>query len=364
MSDSSSAPAVLGIETSCDDTSVGIVAGGRCLALATQSSVDEHAAWGGIVPELAARQHILAIGAVLEQALSDAGLELDAVAAIAATYGPGLAGSLLVGYNFAQGLAVRLGRPLYPVNHLAAHAHACWLDRAPGAVPRFPAICLLVSGGHSELTVMGGPLDHRILGRTRDDAVGEAFDKAARIMGLGFPGGPAIQAAASDARSAGLKPYRLPRPRLKGSWDFSLAGIKSAIGRARSGKLGPHERGQIFGPSDPGEFERAAPQAIGRMAIALEEAVADMLVRNALAAAKRYKAHSVLLCGGVAANLRLRAKLTAESPVPVHVPDFAYCVDNGAMVAISGAMTGWKFGAFPDIDPGLKLPDSTGASSP
>ncbi|MDE2936827.1 MAG: tRNA (adenosine(37)-N6)-threonylcarbamoyltransferase complex transferase subunit TsaD [Chloroflexota bacterium] len=355
MSDSNSI-AVLGIETSCDDTSIAIVRDRRCLALATQSSVDEHAAWGGIVPELAARQHILAIGPVLEQALADAGLELAEIDAIAATYGPGLAGSLLVGYNFGQGLAARLGIPLWPVNHLAAHAHACWLDLSPGDEPQFPAICLLVSGGHSELTVMHGPGDHRLLGRTRDDAVGEAFDKAARIMGLGFPGGPAIQAAAEQARATGLEPYRLPRPRLPDSLDFSLAGIKSAIGRARAGKLGPHERGQIFGASDPAEFERASPDSIGRMAAGLEDAIADMLIKNTLLAARRYSARSVLLCGGVAANLRLRSRLSADSPLKVHVPDFAYCVDNGAMVAISGDMSGWSAGAFPDIDPGLKLP--------
>ena len=357
------APVVLGIETSCDDTSVAVVQGRRCLALATQSSVDEHAAWGGIVPELAARRHILAIGPVLEQALSEAGLDLDSVDAIAATYGPGLAGSLLVGYNFAQGLAARRRIPLWPVNHLVAHAHACWLDAAPGREPRFPAICLLVSGGHSELTVMHGPSEHRLLGRTRDDAVGEAFDKAARIMDLGFPGGPAVQAAAERARAEGLEPYRLPRPRLPESLDFSLAGIKSAIGRARSGNLGPHERGQIFGSSDPAEFERGRPEAIARMSAGLEDAVADMLIRNTLLAARRARARSVLLCGGVAANLRLRSRLADECPLPVHVPDFAYCVDNGAMVAISGRMTGWDADAFPDIDPGLKLPDSGGVAN-
>ena len=355
MSGNGTPAVVLGIESSCDDTSVGIVAGRRRLALATQSSVDEHAAWGGIVPELAARRHILAIGAVLEQALADAGLELDCVDAIAATHGPGLAGSLLVGYNFAQGLALGLGKPLYPINHLAAHAHACWLDREPDAEPRFPAICLLVSGGHTELTLMHGPSDHRVLGRTRDDAVGETFDKAARIMGLGFPGGPAIQNVAAAARAAGLAPYRLPRPRLPGSLDFSLAGIKSAVARARAGDLGPHERGQIFGASDPREFERAEPDAVGRMAAGLEDAIADMLVKNALAAARRHSARSLLLCGGVAANLRLREKLGEECPVPMHVPDFAYCVDNGAMVAISGAMTAPAFDSYPDIDPGLKL---------
>lgn len=347
---------VLGIETSCDDTSIALVRNRRCLALATQSSVDEHAAWGGIVPELAARQHILAIGPVLDQALSDAGLGLTEVDAIAATYGPGLAGSLLVGYNFGQGLAARLDVPLWPVNHLAAHAHACWLDSSPGDEPEFPAICLLVSGGHSELTVMHGPGDHRLVGRTRDDAVGEAFDKAARIMGLGFPGGPAVQAAAEQARDAGLAPYRLPRPRLPESLDFSLAGIKSAIGRARTGQLGPHERGQIFGSSDPAEFERADPSAIDRMAAGLEDAIADMLIKNTLLAARRHGARSVLLCGGVAANLRLRTRLIDECPLKVHVPAFAYCVDNGAMVAISGEMSGWGSGAFPDIDPGLKLP--------
>lgn len=352
---------VLGIETSCDDTSVGIVRNRRCLALATQSSVDEHAAWGGIVPELAARQHILAIGPVLEQALADAGLGLGDVDAIAATYGPGLAGSLLVGYNFGQGLAARLGVPLWPVNHLVAHAHACWLDVPEGGGPRFPAICLLVSGGHSELTLMNGPSDHRLLGRTRDDAVGEAFDKAARIMGLGFPGGPAIQAAAEDARAAGLAPYRLPRPRLPDSLDFSLAGIKSAIGRARAGKLGPHERGQIFGTGDPVEFERADPAAIGRMAAGLEDAIADMLIKNTLLAARRHSARSVLLCGGVAANLCLRSRLADECPLEVHVPDFAYCVDNGAMVAVSGAMSGFRGESFPDIDPGLKLPQPAAA---
>ena len=356
MTKSSSEALVLGIETSCDDTSVGLVRDGHCLSLVTQSSVDEHAEWGGIVPELASRRHILSIVPVVKQALDDAGCTLGAVDAVAATYGPGLAGSLLVGYNFAQGLAAGLGIPLLAVNHLSAHAHACWLDRQPGQTPVLPAICLLVSGGHTELTLMEDLSVFRPLGRTRDDAVGEAFDKAARIMGLGFPGGPAIERAAAECHARGFSPFNLPRARLAGSWDFSLSGIKSAIGRAGAGQLGPAERRQIFGDGDPAEFAARRASAITRMAAGFQAAVIEVLAEKTSAAARRFAVGSVLLCGGVAANRALRGELAARSPVPLFVPDFGYCVDNGAMVAISAQLGGGRR-ELTDINPGLRLPE-------
>ncbi len=349
---------ILGIETSCDDTSVGLLEGGRCLGLATQSSVDEHAAWGGIVPELASRQHILAVGPVVEQALADGSRELSEVVAVAATHGPGLAGSLLVGFNYAQGLAVALGVPLLPVNHLAAHAHACWLDQPDGAGPGLPAVCLLVSGGHTELTLMHSLDKHQLLGRTRDDAVGEAFDKAARIMGLGFPGGPAIERTAQQCRQSGLPPFSLPRPALPGSWDFSFAGLKSAIGRARRGELGPRERKDLFADGEGADFAEGRPAAIAQMAAGFQDSVVEVLVSKTVAAAQAHEVKSVLLCGGVAANRQLRESLTRASPVPVHIPEFAYCTDNGAMVAMSGtiALAAGAANAGPtDIDPSLRL---------
>ncbi|HEU5323161.1 MAG TPA: tRNA (adenosine(37)-N6)-threonylcarbamoyltransferase complex transferase subunit TsaD, partial [Methylomirabilota bacterium] len=234
---------ILGIETSCDETAAAVVRDGRkLLSSVVSSQVELHARYGGVVPELASRQHVEAIVPVLDEALERAGCTLAAIDAVAVTTGPGLAGALLVGANAAKALAYALDVPLVAVNHLEGHVYAAWLSpeatrrgEEGGRQPRFPALCLIVSGGHSDLVLMAGHGRYRRLGETADDAAGEAFDKVARLMGLGFPGGPAIERLAAGARPA----LRLPRARLSRPYDFSFSGLKTKVLRLVRGEEGP-----------------------------------------------------------------------------------------------------------------------------
>src|SRR6266542_1214932 len=301
---------VLGIETSCDETAVAIVAdGNRILSNVVSSQVDLHAPYGGVVPELASREHIQAMVPVLDEALREASVVIDA---IAVTYGPGLAGALLVGVNFAKALAFALSRPLIAVNHLEGHIYAAWLERA--REPEFPALALIVSGGHSDAVLMEGHGKYRRLGETVYDAAGEAFDKVARLLGLGFPGGPAIERLAAEAEApAG----RLPRARLERPYDFSFSGLKTKVQRIVRGEEGE------------------APPAAA-LAAAFQESVVDSLATKAVQAARDHSAREIILAGGVAANSSLRAVLGERSPVPVIVPPPALCTDNGAMIAAAG----------------------------
>lgn len=351
-------PLILGVETSCDDTSLAVVRDWQVLSLVTQTQLAQHRRFGGVVPEIASRRHIATIAAVFQAALEEARVSVDALDAVAVTYGPGLAGSLLVGLNFAKGISTALGKPLLGVNHLEAHVYASWIGLEPARQPPLPAVCLVVSGGHSEITLMRAHADHILLGRTRDDAAGEAFDKVARVLGLGFPGGPAIEAAAGALNGRGGPPYRLPRPWLEGTYDFSFSGLKTAVYRARAGKLGPAEQRRIFGDEDPTPFREGDPQALARMAAGFQEAIVEVLAAKTAAAVAEFDPKSVVLAGGVAANRLLRERIMASVDRPLFMPAIPHCTDNGAMVALAGAflLDRGEFAADDlDVRPTLRL---------
>jgi N6-L-threonylcarbamoyladenine synthase len=324
---------ILGIETSCDETSVGVVDGdGLVLANVIATQIDIHARYGGIVPEVASRQHVLDIRPVCEQAINDAGIDWGDIDAVAATHGPGLAGSLIVGLNFAKGLAAALGVPLVGVNHMDGHVYGAWarssedheLEPFQELVGEQPIMCLVVSGGHTELVLLEGHGKFRLLGETRDDAAGEAFDKAARVLGLRYPGGPEIQREAAKG-SSDVAP--LPRAWMRGTDEFSFSGLKTAVlNRARAAGIYP--------PADPPVAND--PAVVAGLAKAFQDSVVDVLVTKTIAAATREKCAGIVLVGGVAANGPLRETLVAKSPLPVAIPPFKLCTDNGAMIAMSG----------------------------
>ncbi len=327
---------VLGIETSCDETGAAVVEDGRrLLSNVVASQAHLHARYGGVVPEVAARQHLEALLPVIEAALQQAGCRPEDVDAIGVTVGPGLPGSLLVGVNVAKALAYGWGRPLVAVNHLEAHVYANWL--VEDFQPCLPALCLVVSGGHTELAIMEGHGRFRALGRTRDDAAGEAFDKVARLMGLGFPGGPAIERKARECPRPSL---RLPRARLQGPYDFSFSGLKTHVARVLEGAYGP-------------------PPPAAEVAAAFQEAIVEALVDKVVRAAHEHPISQVLLSGGVAANVRLREVLAHRSPVPVWAPPPALCTDNGAMVAACAYFRLQELGESApldvDVQPSLRL---------
>ena len=322
---------ILGIETSCDETAAAVVEDGtRVLSNQIASQVEIHARYGGIVPEIASRQHLLSIIPVIERAMAEARTTWSDLAGIAVTIGPGLAGSLLVGVNVAKAIALAHGLPLTGVNHLEGHIYANWL--ADHSID-FSVVCLIVSGGHSDLVLMRGHGDYVVLGRTRDDAAGEAFDKAARILGLGYPGGPAIEQAARQ----GTASLQLPRAWLKGSNDFSFSGVKTALLRLA-------EAGRISSMADA--------------AASFQQAVIDVLVAKTVAVAKERRVKQILLAGGVAANELLRTWLVKNSPTPVLVPQPILCTDNAAMLAACGyyrLQAGKIAGLDLDVFPSLRL---------
>jgi N6-L-threonylcarbamoyladenine synthase len=347
---------ILGIDTSCDETAAAVVEDGRVVrSNVIASQVDIHRRYGGIFPEVASRQHLLSIMPVLEQAMADAGVEWSGLAAVAVTHGPGLAGSLLVGVNAAKGLAWSLGLPLLGINHIEAHIYGNWLGQE--REPEFPLVCLVVSGGHTELIHMAGHGRYRRLGATLDDAAGEAFDKVGRLLGLPYPGGPAIEQAARGGMSTAFK---LPRAWLGSSYDFSFSGVKTAVLRQvrkyqpeADGGPGTHPR--AGGPQTP-LVVRDLPTA--DLAASFQAAVVEVLVDKTCRAAEEYGARTVLLAGGVAANGRLRAEIERLSPVAVRIPALEYCTDNGAIVAAAacfhlqaGEQAGWDL----DVVPGLRL---------
>ncbi|MBE9501705.1 MAG: tRNA (adenosine(37)-N6)-threonylcarbamoyltransferase complex transferase subunit TsaD [Dehalococcoidia bacterium] len=323
---------LLGIETSCDETAAAIVEEGReILSNIVASQVDIHAPYGGIVPEVASRQHLITVIPIIQEAMAQAQAQWRDLDGIAVTIGPGLAGSLLVGVNIAKAIALAQSLPLISINHLEGHIYANWLE---GREPDFPCLCLIVSGGHTDLLLMRGHGDYLPLGRTRDDAAGEAFDKVARILDLGYPGGPAIEQAALSGNGA-LHP--LPRAWLKGSDDFSFSGLKTAVLRLVEEK-------QNLYPAD--------------VAASFQQAVVDVLVTKTIAAAKRLGAKQILLAGGVAANRLLCQTLDQRSSLPVLFPSPLLCTDNAAMIAScgyfhlkAGHSTGWDL----DVTPNLRL---------
>lgn len=312
---------ILGIETSCDETAAAVLENGRAmLSGVIASQIDLHAQYGGVFPEVASRQHIKTIYAIVDQALQQAHLNLEDLDALAVTRGPGLAGSLVVGINMAKGLALATGLPLIGVNHLEGHIYSAWVHPAnldpPPPPPEFPLLALLVSGGHSELNLMTDHLTYQRLGGTLDDAAGEAFDKVARLLGLPYPGGPSIQ---KSATAGNPRAFSFPRARLEGTWDFSFSGLKTAVLRVVR------------------QFEEEnKPLPVADLAASFQVAVVDVLLSKTLRAAREFKARQILVAGGVSANLALREAFLAQTEFPLHIPDLSLCTDNAAMIASAG----------------------------
>lgn len=311
---------VLGIESSCDETGASVVENGRViLSNVVSSQADLHAKFGGVFPEVASRQHIINFYPVVELALNQAHLDLKDLDAVAVTRGPGLPGSLVVGMNIAKGLCLGSGLPLVGINHLEAHLYSAWLYNAgeqPIPEPQFPLLALIVSGGHTELVLMEAHLTYRRLGATLDDAAGEAFDKVARLIGLGYPGGPAIQRAAEGGNP---RAFDFPRAWLEDTWSFSFSGLKTAV-------LRTVRRLESGGGALP----------VNDLAASFQEAVVEVLVGKTLHAAKQFEARSVLVAGGVSANRALREAIQKRAECPVHIPPIWLCTDNAAMTAGAG----------------------------
>ncbi len=322
---------VLGIETSCDETAAAVVKDGHIIVSNVISSqIDIHARFGGIVPEVASRQHLLSIIPVVDHALKQASVTLGGIDVLAVTHGPGLSGSLLVGLNTAKAISFSHGIPLIGINHLEAHIYANWLSLKS---PSFPLLCLIVSGGHTDLVLMKEHSEYDLLGSTRDDAAGEAFDKAARILGLGYPGGPAVDTAAES----GQPNLDLPRAWMKGTYDFSFSGLKTALLRIK-------QSGQIVDVNDA--------------AASFRQAVVDVLVHKITDAARKYEVNQIVLSGGVAANRLLRNEITRRSNVAVAIPPPFLCTDNAAMVAACGyyrARRNKFHGLDLDVKPALRM---------
>lgn len=312
---------ILAIETSCDETAAAVLENGRALlSSVVASQIELHKQYGGVFPEVASREHIRTIYAVVEQALQIAHMNLDNIDAIAVTRGPGLAGSLVIGMNMAKGLAMGNNLPLIGVNHLEGHIYSAWLypDEipVPPPAPEFPILALLVSGGHSELNLIPGHLKYQHLGGTLDDAAGEAFDKVARLIGLPYPGGPSIQTA---AQSGNKTAFNFPRARLEGTWNFSFSGLKTSVLRVvkdlqKSGK----------------------PLPVNELAASFQEAVVDVLFNKTMQAARQHLVKNIVVAGGVSANQALRDLFLRQSEFPVFIPPLKYCTDNAAMIAAAG----------------------------
>ena len=337
---------ILGIETSCDETAAGVVEDGRkLLSNVISSQADLHSPHGGVVPEVASRQHVKDLVPVLNRAASDASISLNQLDAIAVTYGPGLAGSLLTGVNAAKGIAYSLGIPLIGVNHLEGHIYASWLANSDlEEDPGFPLACLVASGGHTDLLLMEGHGKYKLVGRTRDDAAGEAFDKAARILGLGFPGGPEIQRVSEGAKGE----ERLPRAWMKDTLDFSFSGIKTAL-------LHMAQDQGVYPTPDDGIAQKTI---VRELAAAFQESVVDVISAKLVEMSAKYKVKGLVLGGGVTANARLREEIVVRSPLPVIIPPPILCTDNGAMIAACGYFqyqSGKETPMDIDVDPGLPL---------
>ena len=313
-------PVVLGIESSCDDTAAAVLKG-TSLKSSIISSQLVHSAYGGVVPELASRDHQRYIVPVVDQALADAGTRIDELDGVAVTSGPGLAGSLLVGLSFAKSLAFALNIPLVGVNHLEGHIYSVFLEEPS---PHFPFLCLIVSGGHTQLVRVDNSFSHELMGTTRDDAAGEAFDKVAKLFGLGYPGGPVIDRLAKSGNAAF---HSFPRSSL-GGYDFSFSGIKTAV---------------LYYLNAYSEEERAAhlEAHVADLSASFQQAVVDMLTRVVVRAVRRTGIREVAVVGGVSANSFLRKELEVlgeSEGFSLYVPPLRYCTDNAAMIAKVGAL--------------------------
>ena len=309
---------ILAIETSCDETAAAILENGRVLLASTVASqMDIHARYGGVYPEVASRQHVLSILPVIEATLAKAHLSLENIDAVAATRGPGLAGSLLVGLNAAKGIALGASLPLVGVNHLEGHIYSAWVYNAgdiPAPEPQFPLMALLVSGGHSELNLMEDHLRYKRLGATLDDAAGEAFDKVARLLGLPYPGGPSIQKAAEQGNPSAFK---FPRAWLGDTWNFSFSGLKTAVLKV------------VNEMNDD-------PLPVADLAASFQAAVVDVLFQKTILAAREFGVKEIIIGGGVSANQALREAFLAQNEFPIKIPPLSLCTDNAAMIAAAG----------------------------
>ena len=300
---------ILGIESSCDETAASVVENGtEILSNEVASQIDIHTKYGGVVPEVASRAHLEAVYPVIYEAVHKAGITWDDISAVTVSYGPGLAGSLLVGVSAAKAVAYASGKPLVGINHMEGHIYANWLS---GDIPEFPLICLTVSGGHTDLILMTGHGKYKMLGSTRDDAAGEAFDKVARLLGLGYPGGPVIDREAQK----GTPCISLPHAVMDDPYSFSFSGIKTHLYRMCENEL---------------------PASIPDICASFQKSVVDTLVEKTVHAAREYNAKTIILSGGVAANSGLRDTIKKESPVRVCMPPRGLCTDNAAMVASAG----------------------------
>ncbi|NLT73464.1 MAG: tRNA (adenosine(37)-N6)-threonylcarbamoyltransferase complex transferase subunit TsaD [Chloroflexi bacterium] len=352
---------ILAIETSCDETSAAVVEDGRhVLSCAVASQVQLHRQYGGVFPEMASREHMLAIVPAVRDAMALAGLSWTDLSAIAAVHGPGLAGSLLVGVNFAKGLTAALGLPLIGLNHMEGHIYANWLryEGGPESDPAFPLICLIVSGGHTELILMHDHLQYERLGGTIDDAAGEAFDKVARLLGLQYPGGPSIERCAREGNPAA---FDLPRALSVGPYDFSFSGLKTAVLRIvqdlqrAQGQEIPF-RGTRLADASLEAGDLTLP--VADLAASFQEALVGALVAKTLQALNDHHAVTLLVAGGVAANHRLRDELTRAVSVPVRYPPIRYCTDNAAMMGAAAYyryLSGDRATLALDVLPGLAL---------
>lgn len=326
---------ILGIESSCDETAAAIVEDGRkLLSNVVNSQIDIHATYGGVVPEVAARSHIEVINPVVNQALSDANLTWDDIDAIAVTYAPGLVGSLLIGTLAARTLAILKNKPLFPIHHVEGHVYANFIVdgdsslQLPSQQPTFPILALIVSGGHSQLVLFKNHGDYQLLGQTQDDAVGEAFDKVAKIIGLPYPGGPSITKAALQGDP---HKYKLPKAKMAGKYDFSFSGLKTAVLRAVQ-----HEVGVDF--TFPSHELAARLNDVQRadFAASFQHIAVETLVDKTVQAYKDYQPASVVIAGGVAANQELRRELARRLPTPIEYAPIQFCTDNAAMIATLG----------------------------
>lgn len=328
---------ILGIESSCDETAASVVEDGRLLlSNVVNSQINIHKIYGGVVPEVAARSHLEVINPVIEQALTDAKLTWDDIDAIAVTYAPGLIGSLLVGTLAARTLAVTKNKPLYPIHHVESHVYANFITEKrdtlelilPSKQPSFPMLALIVSGGHSQLVLFETHGKYTLLGQTQDDAVGEAFDKVAKILGLPYPGGPSIAEAAlkGDAHA-----YPLPKARMQGIYDFSFSGLKTAVLRAVQ-----HEVGVETSFPSSGLAERLNEAQRLNFAASFQRIAIETLVDKTETAFNDYSPASVVIAGGVAANQELRRQLSDRLPLAIEYAPMALCTDNAAMVAALG----------------------------
>lgn len=340
---------VLGIESSCDETAAAVVEDGtRLLSNVVATSMDLHAQYGGVVPEIAARSHIESIIPVIKQALADAACTWDDIDAIAVTYGAGLGGSLLIGVLAARTLAIRYKKPLYAINHVEGHVYANFLTQTSlpdyvlaKAAPTFPCLALIVSGGHSQLVFFRDHFDYTLLGQTQDDAIGEAFDKVAKILGLPYPGGPSVGKKALEGNAHA---FQLPKARMHGKYDFSFSGLKTAVLRLAQEQVGKDY--SLPSMELPGLLHDAQKADI---AASFQRVAVETVVDKAMLAYDEFSPASVVIAGGVAASPELRRQLAERLPIPIEYTDRKLCTDNGAMIATLGcyhAMLGQ-----PTVDP-------------